>query len=82
MISGTTASAGAGGTYPAAMAAADEIAVERFMAGEAGFLDIPVIIESVLENHRSIADPDLETILAADEEARVAARRAPVGVTA
>jgi 1-deoxy-D-xylulose-5-phosphate reductoisomerase len=71
-----------GGTYPAAMAAADEVAVERFMAGEVGFLDIPVIIESVLENHRSTADPDLESVLAADEEARIAARRVPVGVTA
>jgi len=71
-----------GGTYPAAMAAADEVAVERFLAGEAGFLDIPVIIEAVLENHRSTADPDLETVLAADAEARAAARRVPVGVTA
>jgi 1-deoxy-D-xylulose-5-phosphate reductoisomerase len=72
----------AGGTYPAAMAAADEVAVERFLSGDAGFLDIPVIIESVLENHRSTADPDLETVLAADEDARHQARRVPVGVTA
>jgi 1-deoxy-D-xylulose-5-phosphate reductoisomerase len=72
----------AGGTFPAAMAAADEIAVERFLAGEVGFLDIPAIIESVLENHVSVADPDLETVLEADEAARQLARRVPVGVTA
>ena len=63
-----------GGTYPAAMAAADEVAVERFLGGEAGFLDIPAIIESVLERHQSVADPDLEAVLAADAEARIAAR--------
>jgi 1-deoxy-D-xylulose-5-phosphate reductoisomerase len=70
-----------GGTFPAAMAAADEIAVERFLAHEIGFLDIPKIIESVLEKHDSIADPDLETILEADRAARDAARLVSVGVT-
>lgn len=71
-----------GGTYPAAMAAADEVAVERFMAGEVGFLDIPVIIEQVLEKHVSVAGPDLESVLAADAWAREAAREAAAGVTA
>jgi 1-deoxy-D-xylulose-5-phosphate reductoisomerase len=71
-----------GGTYPAVMAAADEVAVERFMAADAGFLDIPAIIESVLEKHRSTADPDLEAVMAADAWAREAARTAPAGVTA
>jgi 1-deoxy-D-xylulose-5-phosphate reductoisomerase len=64
------------------MAAADEIAVERFLARDAGFLAIPAIIESVLEKHESIADPDLDTVLAADAWARDAARRVPAGVTA
>ena len=71
-----------GGTFPAAMAAADEVAVERFLAGEAGFLDIPGIIEAVLEKHESVADPDLETVLEADRIAREAARRVAVGVSA
>ncbi|MGB4861593.1 MAG: 1-deoxy-D-xylulose-5-phosphate reductoisomerase, partial [Tepidiformaceae bacterium] len=71
-----------GGTFPVAMAAADEIAVERFLAGTAGFLDIPRIIESVLEKHDNIADPDLDTILEADRTARELARLVPVGVTA
>ena len=71
-----------GGTAPAVMAAADEVAVERFMAGEVGFLDIPAIIESVLEKHDVLADPDLETVLEADREAREQARAISVGVTA
>ena len=69
-----------GGTFPAAMAAADEVAVERFLNHEVGFLDIPAIIESVLEKHVSTADPDLETVLAADAEARLQARAVRVGV--
>ena len=62
------------------MAAADEVAVERFMAGEMGFLDIPRIVEAVLENHASVADPDLETVLAVDRQARDEARRVKAGV--
>ena len=69
-----------GGTYPAAMAAADEIAVERFLAREIGFLDIPAVIESVLEKHTSTTDPDIETVLAADAWARIAARNIIPGV--
>ena len=69
-----------GGTYPAVMAAADEIAVERFLARDIGFLEIPAIIESVLEKHTSTADPDLEAVLAADAWARTLARTALAGV--
>ncbi|MEO8539184.1 MAG: 1-deoxy-D-xylulose-5-phosphate reductoisomerase [bacterium] len=70
-----------GGTYPCAMAAADEVAVERFMAGEIGFLDIPAIIEAVLEKHANIADPDIDAVLAVDREARREARDLAMGVT-
>jgi 1-deoxy-D-xylulose-5-phosphate reductoisomerase len=70
-----------GGTYPCAMAAADEVAVERFMAGEIGFLDIPAIVEGVLDEHESVSDPDLETVLAVDQQARAHARRLAPGVT-
>ena len=63
-----------GGTYPAAMAAADEVAVGRFLAHEIGFLDIPTIVEAVLEQHASVDDPDLEQVLGADAWARTAAR--------
>ena len=68
-----------GATFPAVMAAADEVAVERFLGREVGFLDIPRIIESVLEKHAPTADPDLEAVLAADTWARETARRVPAG---
>jgi len=71
-----------GGTYPAVMAAADEVAVERFMCHEIGFLDIPAIVEQVMARHESTDDPDLETVLAADAEARRQARVVTVGVPA
>ncbi len=71
-----------GGTYPAAMAAADEVAVARFLAGEVRFTDIPRIIESAMERHTSTADPDLETVLAADASARESAATASLGVPA
>jgi 1-deoxy-D-xylulose-5-phosphate reductoisomerase len=71
-----------GGTYPAAMAAADEVAVERFLNKEIGFLEIATVIEQVLEKHAPVADPDLEAVLAADAAAREAARSLAVGVSA
>ena len=65
----------AGGTYPTAMAAADEIAVELFLAGRIRFGDIAGIIESVLNQHGSvaIAKPDIEAIKWVDNWARQAA---------
>ncbi|MGE5596157.1 MAG: 1-deoxy-D-xylulose-5-phosphate reductoisomerase [Hyphomicrobiales bacterium] len=68
-----------GGTYPAVMAAADEVAVGRFLAREIGFLDIPRIIEDTLNRHDPVADPDLDTVLEADAWARGAAREVAVG---
>jgi 1-deoxy-D-xylulose-5-phosphate reductoisomerase len=61
-----------GGTYPTAMAAADEIAVPRFLVGDIRFGDIPGIIEEVLNKHGSvaIAQPDIDGIKWADEWAR------------
>ncbi|MCI0856181.1 MAG: 1-deoxy-D-xylulose-5-phosphate reductoisomerase [Chloroflexi bacterium] len=59
-----------GGTYPAALAAADEAAVEHFLAGHLRFTDIPVLLEETLTAHRSAADTELEAILEADTWAR------------
>jgi len=59
-----------GGTYPAALAAADEVAVQHFLAGHIGFLDIPRLIEEALNRHQGISDPGLEEVLAADAWAR------------
>ncbi|MBN1142690.1 MAG: 1-deoxy-D-xylulose-5-phosphate reductoisomerase, partial [Deltaproteobacteria bacterium] len=59
-----------GGTAPAVLNAANEIAVERFLRGEIRFLDIPRIIGSVLERHQAIPIEDLATVLAADRWGR------------
>ncbi len=59
-----------GGTYPAVLAAADEVAVQHFLAGHITFPDIAHLIDDALSNHRSIANPSLEQVLAADAWAR------------
>lgn len=61
-----------GGTYPTALAAADEIAVAQFLAGQIRFGTIPGIIEEVLTKHApvAIAEPDISAIKWADEWAR------------
>ncbi len=64
----------AGGTYPAVLSAADEVAVELFLAGKIGFLDIPKILEEALGQHTGIANPSLDDILAADIWAREIAK--------
>ncbi|MDP2726371.1 MAG: 1-deoxy-D-xylulose-5-phosphate reductoisomerase [Dehalococcoidia bacterium] len=64
----------AGGTCPAVLNAADEVAVERFLAGEMAFLDIPRLVEGVLARHQPTVDPDLDTIMEADAWARGQAR--------
>jgi 1-deoxy-D-xylulose-5-phosphate reductoisomerase len=64
-----------GGTYPAALCAADEAAVELFVRGQIGFTDISSVIESVLEQHESCPDPSLDDILQADATAREACNR-------
>ncbi|MGB5218974.1 MAG: 1-deoxy-D-xylulose-5-phosphate reductoisomerase [Smithella sp.] len=60
-----------GGTAPAVLNASDEIAVEAFMQKMIRFVDIPVIIEKVLNNHRIIKKPSLEDILSSDRWARI-----------
>jgi 1-deoxy-D-xylulose-5-phosphate reductoisomerase len=59
-----------GGTYPAVLCAADEVAVELFLAGALRFTDIPALLEIALSRHSGTPDPDLEEIVAADAWAR------------
>ena len=59
-----------GGTYPAALAAADEVAVEHFLAGHLRFIDIPRLLDDALAAHKGAADTELEAVLAADTWAR------------
>lgn len=59
-----------GGTSGAVLNAANEEAVAAFIAGRIGFQDIFDRVAQVIERHDLQADPDLETILAADGWAR------------
>jgi 1-deoxy-D-xylulose-5-phosphate reductoisomerase len=66
------------GTYPAVLAAADEVAVELFLEQRIGFLDIATLVEEVLEQHQSTPHPSLEEILAADAWAREKAAKTEI----
>ncbi len=59
-----------GGTYPAVLCAADEVAVELFLSQRIGFIDIARFVEQALEEHQVIARPALDEIMAADAWAR------------
>ncbi|MCJ7605785.1 MAG: 1-deoxy-D-xylulose-5-phosphate reductoisomerase [Dehalococcoidales bacterium] len=59
-----------GGTYPAALCAAGEAAVELFLSHRIGFTDIPRMVEAVLEQHLGTAHPSLDIILETDAWAR------------
>jgi 1-deoxy-D-xylulose-5-phosphate reductoisomerase len=60
-----------GGTMPAVLNAANEIAVGAFLREEIKFVDLPGIIDKVLHKHRAVKNPSLEDILQADVWARV-----------
>jgi len=62
-----------GGTYPAVLCAADEIAVELFLQSCLRFADIERIIERTLSEHDSIMNPSLEEIILIDGWARATA---------
>jgi 1-deoxy-D-xylulose-5-phosphate reductoisomerase len=66
----------AGGTAPAVLNAANEIAVEAFLERRLSFADIPAVIENVLTRHRSTPIASLDDVLSADEWARHEARSA------
>ncbi|HEX2052118.1 MAG TPA: 1-deoxy-D-xylulose-5-phosphate reductoisomerase [Actinomycetota bacterium] len=61
-----------GGTYPAALNAANEVAVEAFLDGRLDYLGIPAVVEVVLERHHS-CEPSLEAVLEQDAWARAEA---------
>jgi 1-deoxy-D-xylulose-5-phosphate reductoisomerase len=59
-----------GGTLPAVMNAANEVAVQHFLNGSIAFSGIWGTVESVMERHAPSAGASLEDILAADAWAR------------
>ena len=64
----------AGGTMPAVLNAANEVAVSAFLERKIGFSDIAEINRSVIETHKSEPADNIDTILEADRTARDAAR--------
>ena len=63
----------AGGTAPAVLNAANEVAVAAFLDGKIAFLAIPRLIERVLAALPTVPVRALDDVLAADEAARAAA---------
>lgn len=57
-----------GGSMLTVMNAANEYAVARFLKKDIGFLQIYDMIEFAMNHHNKIGDPDLETILAVEQE--------------
>ena len=65
-----------GGTCPAVLNAANEIAVESFLAGRIRFTDIAILNERVLQQHQAQSVSGLDVLLEADRWAREQARTA------
>jgi 1-deoxy-D-xylulose-5-phosphate reductoisomerase len=64
-----------GGTLPAVMNAANEIAVAAFLDRRVRFPQIWRMVEEVMNRHTNVAHPNLDAILRADQWAREEARR-------
>ncbi len=65
----------AGGTAPAAFNAANEVAVEAFLAGRISFGRIAEVIEGTLERHQPAPATSLDAVRSADAGARATAER-------
>lgn len=63
-----------GGTLPAVLNAANEIAVEGFCQERIGFTGIADLVEKTMEAHEVVVHPELDAILEADRWAREYAR--------
>jgi 1-deoxy-D-xylulose-5-phosphate reductoisomerase len=59
-----------GATAPAVFNAANEVAVQRFLAREIGYLDIPKLIEHSLRKIDLLRSPSLSQLFAIDAETR------------
>ncbi|MBQ3568689.1 MAG: 1-deoxy-D-xylulose-5-phosphate reductoisomerase, partial [Anaerotignum sp.] len=59
-----------GGTLPAVLNGANEVAVARFLKGEIGFLQIPELIEQTMDAYTVKQEYTLEDLLEADAWAK------------
>lgn len=64
-----------GGTLPAVMNAANEVAVGAFLDRQLRFPQIWQVVEQVMDRHTPVAHPDLNAILQADQWARAEAAK-------
>lgn len=62
-----------GGTMPAVLNAANEVAVEAFLQEQIPFLAISELVSATMAQHQPVAADTLDSILAADQQARVLA---------
>ena len=59
-----------GGTLPAVLNAANEVAVNAFLNQLIAFVAIPQVVEQTMGKHAVVSDPELADILGADQWAR------------
>ena len=71
-----------GGSAPAILNAANEIAVKAFLEGRIGYLEIAELVERCLEANEEPAPASIQDVIALDQRAREHARRALPKVTA
>lgn len=64
-----------GGTMPAVLNAANEVAVQAYLEERAGFQDIPRVIRVTMDNHKNGSAKTIEEVLSADRWAREEAGR-------
>ncbi len=70
----------AGGVMPAVLNAANEVAVEEFLAGRISFTAISALVNDVMQREPLGDDNSLDEIMAADEAARAFARESAAGL--
>jgi 1-deoxy-D-xylulose-5-phosphate reductoisomerase len=63
-----------GGTFPAVLNAANEVAVQAFLSGNLSFAAIPRVVQKTMADHTSVQTPDLKDIMSADTWARQTAQ--------
>ena len=59
-----------GGTLPVVLSSADEVVVHAFLNERIGFMDIPSILQCIMDRHDLISKPSLEDILEVDKWAK------------
>ena len=67
-----------GGTMPVVLNAANEVAVELFLASTINFTDIPRVVEHAMEQHKPITNPTLDDILMVDQDTRNRVKRSGI----